>query len=515
MIKATTKYGVIKGKKKEGFLAFRGIPYARPPVGELRFRPPQEPEAWEGVLDGTKFAAPATQLFAVSHVPQANILKSSSEDCLYLNVSTPAVRESAGPAGERDIVPDTEAKLPVYVFIHGGAYETGGGNMPLYRGENFAGNGIVYVNINYRMNIFGFLTLEEFERESGRAGSFGVLDALQAVRWVHENIEAFGGDPDNITVGGESAGAFTTSILMGLREAKGLFRRCILESGSILGVTPVAGYGAGFSRQYREACREIAAELGASDSPEGAARLRSLPAEELIRTWFFRKDGTHRGMRSDPMLDGFLFEGDLVPNPRIQYLNDVDLLFGFNTDEGTIFADRNLTEENYLPSLKRIFGEKAAGALAGKYPVDEAHTPFERMADVVGVSAFKASMLPYADELAARGKKVYGYHFAYLTERLKKEGFGCRHIAELNFVFNRDLSFVGGDDEQGRAVAEFMNRSWCNFIKTGNPGPEWPPYEEAEEWTLRIDEKREKERLQRSGELRYFEKILLREEAGE
>ncbi len=217
MVKAVTKYGAVKGKKKEGFITFRGIPYAKPPVGDLRFRPPREPDSWEGVRDCTKFGAPALQLFAVSHVLQPNILEISSEDCLYLNVSTPAVKED-GKTG--DLSPDEQAKLPVYVFLHGGAFETGGGNMLLYRGENFANKGIVYVNINYRMSIFGFMALEEFRRESSVTGCFGVQDALQALRWVKENIAAFGGDPDNVTLGGESAGASTTSILLGLREAK-------------------------------------------------------------------------------------------------------------------------------------------------------------------------------------------------------------------------------------------------------------------------------------------------------
>lgn len=510
MIRATTRYGMIKGKKKEGFLTFRGIPYARPPVGDLRFRPPQDPEPWEGIRDCTSFGAPALQLFAVNHVPQANILQSSSEDCLYLNVSTPAFRECEGISGGSDFVPDTEAKLPVYIFIHGGAYETGGGNMPLYRGERFAENGIVYVNINYRMNVMGFLSLEEFERESGTTGNFGVLDALCAVRWVHENIAAFGGDPENITVGGESAGAFTTSILMGLESARGLFRRCILESGSILGVARVAKYGEGHPVRMKEASRQIAADLGVSDSAEGVKRLRSMPAEDIIRAWFFRPDGTHRQMRSDPMLDGFLFDGDLIPNPRVQYLNDVDLLFGFNTDEGSIFADRNMSEEAYEAELVRIFGDRAS-EIRRRYPVDPGHTPFERMSDIIGLFSFKGAMLPYADMLSGRGKNVYGYHFAYLTERLRKEGFGCRHIAELNFVFQKELGFVGADDEQGRKVSDFMNRAWCNFIRTGNPGPEWPRYEEKDEKLLRIDENPQPEKLPRKDELRYFERISLME----
>ncbi len=506
MVKAVTKYGAVKGKKKEGFITFRGIPYAKPPVGDLRFRPPREPDFWEGVRDCTKFGAPALQLFAVSHVLQPNILEISSEDCLYLNVSTPAVKED-GKTG--DLSPDEQAKLPVYVFLHGGAFETGGGNMPLYRGENFANKGIVYVNINYRMSIFGFMALEEFRRESSVTGCFGVQDALQALRWVKENIAAFGGDPDNVTLGGESAGAFITSILLGLREAKGLFRRCILESGSIVGLNPVARFGAGNPEYYLENSRQVAADLGASDSKEGAALLRSLPAEDLLKSWFFRPDGSYRGKRTDPVLRDFLFDGDFAVDPGTQYINEADLLFGFNTDEGTIFSDKNLTEEGYAERLRNLYGERADEVMQ-RYPVDAQHTPYERCAEIIGFSSFKASMLPYADRLSGMGKKVYGYHFDYLTERLRKEGFGCRHIAELNFVFRKELKFVGADDERGDAVAAFMNEAWCSFIRTGCPSPDWPQYDPDTAQVMRIGEQIRSEKIERLDEMKYFENLLLR-----
>ncbi len=506
MIKAMTKYGEIRGKEKDGYLIFRGVPYARPPVGELRFRPPQEPEPWEGVLDCTSFGPPALQLFSMNHVPQEQILEISSEDCLYLNINTPAFKR-CGSHGV-DIMPDSGAKLPVYIFIHGGAYETGGGNMPLYHGENFVKNGIIYVNINYRMNIFGFLALEEFRKESGTTGNFGVLDALQAVRWVHENIEAFGGDSENITLGGESAGAFTTSILMGMKQAKGLFRRCILESGAVLGLAPVALYGKGSPRVYRELSAQIAADVGASDTPEGAAVLRRLPAEELIRAWFFKNDGTRRGMRSDPILSDLLFDGDRIPDPRNDYMNDVDLLFGFNSDEGTIFADPSITPEGYLAYLQTVC-PKHAQQIYEKYRPDDEHTAFSRLADLIGMTAFKGCMVPYADRLSDRGSSVYGYHFAYMTERLKAEGLGCRHIAELPFVFRKDLHIVGANDMRGRRIAELMSSAWCNFIKTGDPGFGWPRYDKKNKMMMRFDENPCSEKLERADEIEFLNRLIL------
>ena len=387
MIRAVTNYGEIRGKKKEEYLAFRGIPYAKPPVGRLRFRPPQEPEPWEGIRDCTKFGAPALQLFAASHVLQPNILEISSEDCLYLNVNTPAIKKVSN--NSQDLVPDDTAALPVYVFLHGGAFETGGSNMPLYRGENFVNQGIVYVNINYRMSIFGFMALEEFRNESSVTGCFGIQDALQALKWVKENISAFGGDPENITVGGESAGAFITSALMGLREAQGLFQRCILESGSIVGLNSVARYGAGNPEIYLENSRRVAKDLGASDSAEGVEVLRRLPAQDLLKAWFFREDGSYRGTRTDPVLKGFLFDEDYAVDPRSQYINDVDLLFGFNTDEGTIFADKNLTPKDYENYLRKVYPE-LAGELMERYPVDQEHPPFVQCAEIIGLKLFNS-----------------------------------------------------------------------------------------------------------------------------
>lgn len=505
MVKAVTNYGEIKGRMIEDYLVFRGIPYAKPPVGELRFRPPQKPESWEGVRDCTEFGAPALQMFSINHVRQPYLLDISSEDCLYLNVSTPAViRKGDGTGEESDIImPDENAKLPVYIFIHGGAYETGGSNMALYHGENFIKNGIVYVNINYRMGSLGFLALEEFRRESSVTGCFGIQDTLSAVKWVKENIAFFGGDPDNITIGGESAGAFSVSILMGLPEAEGLFKRCILESGSVVTIGAIGRYGAGNPEVCRRRSLETVADLGADDSPEGVALLRSLPAEDIIRSWFFDKNNELRDIRTDPVLDGFLFEGDQIPDPYVQHMNDVDLLFGFNTDEGTLFIDRHAEEKDYEDHMRMVFDDLADMVLE-KYPVDDGHTPFMRGAEVISLGAFQGCMLPYADRLSDMGNRVYGYHFDYMTEKLRKEGLGCRHIAELNFVFHKNLGVVGAEDEKGHEIASFMNQAWCNFIKTGDPGKGWPRYDRDSEMMMRIDSEPHPAPLSRSDEMRWF-----------
>lgn len=468
---AETKYGIISGIEETGGVhAFLGIPYAKPPVGKLRFRPPQEPESWSGIKECKSYGAPSLQLVTNNHRTTANVLSISDEDCLYLNIRTKAPLEA-----ENNALVDRTAKLPVYVFIHGGAYETGGGNMRQYEGQAFAEDDIVYVNINYRLSIFGALALDTLRAESGMTGCLQILDAAQAVKWIYENIEAFGGDPDNITIGGESAGAFTTSVLMCMPELKGMFKRCILESGSIRAGITSTFYGHGNPNLAVERSRCVISDLGCDDTAEGLERLRNIPAEELLYRWHFDKNGDPRGFSYSPVLDGLLFEGDIMPDPRVQSPNPVDLLFGFNTNEGTMFADPAITASDYQEKLRIMFPEHWQKILA-KYPVDAEHTPYERLADIYGLQKFQGAMLPYADVLSDMGMSVYAYHFDYMTERLKKEGLGVRHIAELPFVFNRFLNVVGADDEKGNKMSNIMHTAWSSFIKTGDPSRGWEKY---------------------------------------
>lgn len=527
MVIVDTKYGKISGIKEDGGIhAFLGVPYARPPIGELRFKPPQEPEAWEGVRECKKYGAPSLQLVTDNHVTTAKKLKISSEDCLYLNIRTNAPlneykpnlttasadqqnssRQSASEPEQQTI--DRAAKLPVYVFIHGGAYETGGGNMRQYEGRAFAEDGVVYVNINYRLGVFGALALDTLRAESGVTGCLQILDAARAIKWIYENIEAFGGDPENITIGGESAGAFTVSVLMCMPELKGMFKRCILESGSVRACATSVFYGNGNPRRSLENSREVIAALGCSDTPEGVQKLRTIPAEEILYKWYFKEDGTQRSFRSNPVLDGLLFNGDMVPDPRVQEPNPVDLLFGFNTDEGSMFADRALTKEQYQEELQLMFPARWQEVME-KYPVDSQHTSYQRLADVYGLQKFKGAMLPYADVLSEKGSSVYAYHFDYMTERLEREGLGVRHIAELPFVFDCMLNVVGADDENGGKMARMMHDAWVSFIKTGDPQVKgWEEYSAKARKAVRFSTDGAKfAEIDRIDEMLWFDSLL-------
>lgn len=514
MIKAKTEWGILQGKRKNGVCLFRGIPYASPPTGERRFREAEDPEPWEGVRPALRDAPACLQITYDAYGKPA-ITSGTSEDCLYLNVRTPAPTVRAGA----DEMIDTDAMLPVYVFVHGGAYEMGGSSVPLYDGRAFAEQGIVYVNINYRLSVFGAMTLECLRQESAArvTGCYGISDVYKALQWIHRNIRAFGGDPDRVTLGGESAGAFLASIMLHTDAAGTWFQRCILESGTARGCAVKTGYGRNHYKIMLKRCRELASELGAEDSSEGLEALRKLPAERLLMRWFYRKDGSPRGLFSDPAAGMWLYREDRLPDPA-DITAKVDLLFGFNTDEGTMFAPQGASEQDYIAMLRDHY-PKYWQEVAARYPVDEWHTAWDRMAEMIGLPTFTSSMIPYGDRMAELGGRVFSYHFDYLTDVLRREGQGVRHIAELHFVFRRFLRAVGGDTQEGEALAAEMNRVWAEFIRSGDPGcvtvcgkrAEWPAYSRESRTGIRFGREVSAGAVYRIDELLYLDDLLVKE----
>ena len=455
----------------DGVLTFRGIPFAAPPVGNLRWQPPQPAPSWEGVRSGAEYSAVCMQPHQPNRVPN-NVtvdLPDSppmSEDCLYLNVWTPA--ETADEA------------LPVMVWIYGGAYTEGGGSTPHNQGDYLAAKDVVVVTFNYRLGSLGFLSHPELSAESGHgaSGNYALLDAIAALEWVQANIAAFGGAPGNVTIFGESAGSSMSAALVGSPVAAGLFHRAIAESGTWMGLSMA-------TMRSRESAEqqtlEAAAELGA----ESLAALRALPAETA------RTQLPSQGM----IIDGWVVPEDLSFTFADGRQNAVDILVGSNRDEGSFTAGFGppMTARDWSESAQQRWGELAELGLAA-YPADS-----DEAAARYGSETFSDNMAwtmrLFAEQQRALGVQTYVYHFVH--EPPYPEGgrnIGVCHACEIPYVFNNlgtprvipdisspELALASEDDIR---VADMTSSYWVNFARNGDPNgpglPRWPLFEDIE-----------------------------------
>ena len=455
-----------------GVEVYTGIPYAAPPVGELRWREPQSAEPWEGVRVCDHFAPMSMQVrgatwfnsltdWGIYHTfrPKlvGNSLEPMNEDSLYLNVWK--------PAGEQE-------KLPVMVYIHGGSLTTGQPSWGAYNGESLARKGIVVVNFGYRLNVFGYLATEQLAAESpnGTTGNYGLLDQIAALRWVHDNIAAFGGDPEQVTICGESAGASSVNALCVSPLSEGLFRRAIAESSGVVARRPYHTFRTLASAL--EMGRNILAEFGAKDMDD----LRAVPAEKLVNTKFTNDSMT---------VDGYA----VTEQPYLTYEkggnHEEALLNGFNVHEADLFTlFTKVTRENYADTLRPLLGDWAEDAVAlyPPAPVDEKyHYLVEAGGDAKGSSnaVYSAAWFSYSHYcwtrlLAAQGKPVWEYRFT------KDNGsLGSAHGGELPYAFGNLDRHAWRYDESDRALSETMQEYWANFVKYGDPNgaglPAWEP----------------------------------------
>ncbi len=466
---APTAYGPVRGLVKDGVAQFRGVPFAAPPVGPRRFMPPVPPAPWREVLDCTRFrdsAIPATEI---------DPLITRGEDCLYLNIWAPP--DAAG------------ARLPVLVFIHGGGYSDGSPAKLIFDGSRFARDGVVQVNVSYRLNALGFLALEEAEAACGVLGNAGLLDQIAALKWVQKNIAAFGGDADNVTICGESAGAFSVSCLMMSPMAEGLFARAIMESGNLLGQPIIAPQNKGGRKQALLARRAFAAQVGA----RSFAQLQLADPQKLAKASPFLNDMTAKPHYCFwPVFDGALLPENPYQALRAGAVNGVDILAGYNTDEGSLFIPRGTSEEDYILLLERIFGEDALAVLK-RYPVDRRHTAASRARRLAEMGLSMGGDV-FADELAARGHNVYYYNFNYSLPVLDRVGLGAMHALELIYVFDTVPRLLLRREEDA-AFKEDVHCRWLNFIRSGDPnkgkynGVAWPRYSKGEKQALILDVK--------------------------
>jgi para-nitrobenzyl esterase len=461
LLKTRVAQGKISGVLENGYAAYKGIPYAVPPVGELRWKSPVPAKPWKGTYKANAFKASPCQPHDPNQPKNAQ-KKRYSEDCLYLNVFTPATK--------------VNEKLPVMVWIHGGGFITG--SAAQVPADNYVKQGIVFVSIEYRLGALGFLALPELSAESktGTSGNYGMQDQILALRWIHDNIAAFGGDPDKVTIFGESAGAISVSMLCASPEAKGLFRGAISQSGgSFCPVDSIRIDNNGI-RDQRGAMDhgvDFMHRMGANN----LAELRKMDADKLVN------DKATTGVGGFwPCVDGQVIVDDQYKLYDKGQFNDVNIIVGTNSDEGTMFC-RPMKVTDYQSLMRKTYGPWADRVLQ-LYPATTDEETFYALSDEFRETAFAWPSFAWANLQTRQGKsKVYMYyfdqmqHFNWAGPGLKIRGAG--HASDLDYIF---YPFFGAKDMTAgeKEQAKVMRQYWINFVKTGNPNggdlPVWPLY---------------------------------------
>lgn len=458
--------GMLGGVAENDVLVYKGVPFARPPVGELRWRAPKPAEPWSGVRQADRFAPVCMQ--SGTYPPDA-AAEPTSEDCLYLNLWRPA--------------DSTADKLPVMVWIYGGGLENGSSSTPLYAGDRLARKGVIVVTLNYRLGVFGFLAHPELSRESPyhSSGNYGLLDQIAALRWVQRNIAAFGGDPSRVTVFGQSSGAISISALTTSPLARGLFQRAIAESGALFEPMSLSD---DFMLRGAEQAGLRFVRRAKGDSIEA---LRSLPADQLLQIGF------------DPHL---IVDGHVLPEPpydayRSGRQQHMPLLVGFNRDEGSSFiAGRTITRENFRHELDRSFPDLLV-RLAAPDPGDTDEAARNAAAMFHRDMRFRWDMWTWARLVSNAGRaRVFLYEFARVPRYRPGDryfGWGAGHGMEMPYVFGHlDLQPLAWSAEDHQ-LSDTMIAYWTNFAKTGNPNgpdlPEWPAFEPRTQQTMQLGER--------------------------
>ncbi len=503
-----TSYGKVRGTEQGGVQVFRGIPFARPPLGALRFRPPQRPEAWTGVRDATVFGASASQNASALGPMLGFDIGETSEDCLFLNVWTPGV---------------DGVRRPVLVWIHGGAFVMGSSSQTLYDGATLVRRGdVVVVTINYRLGAFGFLHLQELCGEAlPSSGNAGIRDQIAALEWVRDNIAAFGGDPHKVTIFGESAGSISVATLLGTPRAQGLFHGAILQSGS-----------ANFVASRARASRVAEALLHELNIPPAEAHtLASVPADRILAAQqqvFLGQQSRGRPLPFVPVVDG-----DVLPRHPFDAVRDglskhVPMLIGTNLEEMKLFGlmdpqVRSLDEAGLVKRCERnISGCDATGVTHGRRAVETyrqvraargaSTEPAELWFAIESDRSFRYPALRLAELQQAQQPQTYAYLFTWPSP-LMDGILGSCHALDLPFVFgtfNDPMlgSFVGGGAAVG-VLAERIQDAWIAFAHTGSPGHaglgDWPAYDPERRATMLLDQECRVEHAPLEPERRFWE----------
>jgi para-nitrobenzyl esterase len=453
-----TEQGKVHGKtiNDSRVKAFLGLPYAAAPVGDLRWKAPEPPAKWKGERDAAKFGAHCAQ----GRVFDDMIFQDAgeSEDCLFLNVYVPADATN-------------KSKLPVMFWIHGGGYSGGAGSEPRHNGDFLPTKGVALVTINYRLGVFGFLATADLAKEAdGKAGNYGLLDMVAALQWVKANIKKFGGDPNNVTIFGESAGSFAVSTLMASPAARGLFHKGIGESGAAFSdVLPTDTLEA---REKRDG--EWVASLGVKSIEE----LRAVPTNKLLDAAKTKQGGF------PPVIDGKLLIEPVDDTYAAGRQAHVPLLAGWNRDEG---GSDGMTAEKWKALAAKMLGERAPEFLK-LYPGDTDEQAARSAADFNGDLFIAFGTWKWLEAHRKTGDSpVYRYHFELAAPPSKfHPGSFAFHSDDIEYVFGALDTRPGAVwRPEDRKLSEQMMSYWTNFAKTGDPNgpglPEWPKYGKGDE----------------------------------
>ena len=449
-----TQFGKVSGLlTPDGKIkVFKGIPFAAPPIGELRWKRPMPPTPWKDVKVCTTFSAspmqPKPAPFFVWSEEYLIPTEPISEDCLYLNIWTSNL--------------ESKKKKPVLVWIYGGGFSSGGSACPIYDGEAFAREDVVFVSFNYRVGIFGFYAHHEIDKNNDGLGSgnFGLLDQIAALQWVKNNISNFGGDPNQVTIAGQSAGSMSVNCLVVSPLAKGLFNKAIAESGANF------TRGNTSKEQAVEGSDKYAALFGKSSLED----MRKIPAEELLK-----KTSSMRGV----YIDGVVLPEHVLDIFQHKKENKVVLLTGWNQDEG-ISMGKPKDAKTFVAETKSQYKEKGEDVLR-YYPGSDDEQAAASQKAMARDLVFGMQNFAWSNMAVENGSKVFVYRFKKLVPE-NKEGskYSAFHTGEVPYAYN-NLKFVNRPfTNVDHALAKTMSQFWINFIKTGNPNgnqlPTWPLY---------------------------------------
>lgn len=444
-----TRYGKVGGMKVGNVYCWKGVPYARPPLGRLRFRPPEPPEPWSGVRDATKFGPSAPQTWDTDGVPQ-------SEDCLYLNIWSPGA---------------DNRRRPVMVWFHGGGFMVGSGSDPRTDGASFAEQGdLVLVTVNYRLAALGFLYLGHLDEEYAVSGNSGFLDQIAALKWVRDNIEAFGGDPERVTIFGQSAGARSIGLHLAAPGSRGLFRQAIIQSGMLGSYRSV--------EQAVEITDRVLHRL--QISAKELHRLHEVTVEQII--------AASPPVRPEVGLEATV-DGLVIPRPPMEALaagasQDIPVMMGTTLHEITPTFDpmwKDMSDEQLLDLFRSKFASdwpKVSGYYLNRNPEEPL---IHRLARMATFQQYHLAAIRLAEIRERQGHPIRIYRFDRTSQAL---GGLAPHGLEVPFVFNNihvpKVRHIIEDTPDTRTLAMRMHRAWIAFAHSGNPNadglPEWPAY---------------------------------------